>query len=60
MAYVRKTKDEYQVQGNYGYGYEEVYSSDDKQDAKQRLKEYRDNEKGVSFKLVTKRVKIED
>ena len=61
MAYTRKTKDEFQVQGNYGYGhgYEEVYASNDRQDAKARLKEYRENEKGIPFKLVTKRIKIE-
>ena len=55
--YRRKTFDEFQIQGNYGYGFEEVASETTLTEAKQRLKEYRDNERGISFKIVKKRVK---
>jgi hypothetical protein len=61
MAYIIKTTDEYQVQGNYGYGhgYEEVTSEQTRKEARLRLKEYRENELGVPFRIVHKRVKIE-
>lgn len=57
--YIRKTKDEYQIQGNCGYGwdvetYEETYK-----EAKDQAKCYRDN---VSYpiRIVKKRVKIQE
>lgn len=61
-AYIRKTTDEYQVQGNYGYGYgyEEVASEETIKEARLRLKEYRENEPGILFRIVHKRVKIEN
>ena len=61
MAYKRKTYDEYQIQGYYGniYGWEEVCAEETWSAAKQTLKEYRENERGVSFRIVKKRVKIE-
>ena len=55
--YQRKTFDEFQIQGNYGYGFEEVASEATLTEAKQRLKEYRVNERGISFKIVKKRIK---
>ena len=55
--YQRKTFDEFQIQGDYGYGYEEVASETTLAEARQRLKEYRENERGISFKIVKKRVK---
>lgn len=60
MAYIRKTKDEFCIMGNYGQGFEEVCAEDNRTEAKQRLKEYRENERGIEFKLVKKRVKIEN
>jgi hypothetical protein len=59
MAYKRKTRDEYQIHGNYGQGYEEVCAEDTWKEARARLKEYRENEPMYSHKLVCKRVKIE-
>lgn len=61
MAYKRKTYDEYQIQGYYGstYGYEEVCSEETMSAAKQTLREYRENEPGISFRIIKKRVKIE-
>lgn len=60
MAYVRKTRDEFTVQGNYGYGHgwEDLTSEDTSKEARKRLREYRENEPGVPFRMVCKRVKI--
>lgn len=60
MAYQRKTRDEFQVHGNYGYGhgYEEVTAEDSFREARARLREYRENEPGIPFKLVTKRIPL--
>ena len=41
MAYTRKTKDEYIIQGYYGQGWEDVTAEDTRTEAKTRLKEYR-------------------
>lgn len=57
--YKRKTTDEYQIHGLYSYGWEEVTAEDNRREALQRLKEYRDNEKGTAFKLVKKRIKLQ-
>jgi len=58
--YQRKTKDEFQIQVNYGYGdgWEYEISEDSRKEGMQRLKEYRENCNYPS-RLVTKRVKIE-
>jgi hypothetical protein len=58
MAYKRKTVDEFQIHGNYGYGhgFEEVTAESTRKEALDRLREYRENEPGIPFKLVTKRV----
>lgn len=56
--YERKTKDEYQVHGHYAHGWEEVTAEETRAEAKERLKEYRENEPGTAFKLVRKRVAL--
>ena len=45
MAYVRKTKDEYRLLCNYGYGdgWEEVLTEETYKEAKERKKEYIEN-----------------
>jgi hypothetical protein len=58
MAYKRKTRDEYQVHGDYGQGFEEVCAEDTHKEARARLKEYRENEPQYRHKLVVRRVKI--
>lgn len=60
MTYQRKTRDEWQVQGDYGYGhgYEEVTAADTRKEAMQYLREYRENEPGIPFKIVCKRVPL--
>ena len=59
MAYKRKTIDEYEIQGNYGYGFECMSTEGTFKAARENLKRYQDNEKGVSFKIVKRRVKCE-
>jgi hypothetical protein len=59
-ARVRKTKDIWVVQGNYGYGHgwEDVNAEETWTDAKRSIREYRENEPGVSFRVRKKREKI--
>lgn len=49
MAYKRKTEDEYEILGDYGYGdgLEIVCSESSWEDARNTLKEYRENEPGL-------------
>ena len=58
MAYVRKTTDEWEIQGFYCGSWEMVTTEDTRQGAKQRLKEYRANEPKTQFRSKHKRVKI--
>lgn len=55
--YIRKTYDEWEIQGFYNGQWECVTSESNRKDARERLKEYRNNEK-CSFRIVKKRVKI--
>jgi hypothetical protein len=59
MSYQRKTEDEYQIHGNYGQGFEEVTCETSWKAAKDTIKEYRENEPGVEFKIIKRRVKKE-
>lgn len=61
MPYIRKTQDEFEIQGYYSpqYGFEMVTAEDNWKDAKATRKEYRENEPGVSFRIVKKRVRLE-
>jgi hypothetical protein len=61
MPYQRKTRDRWDVEGNYGHGHgwECVTSEDRFRDARERIKEYRENERGVPFRLKLKRERIE-
>ena len=59
MAYERKTYDVWRVMCDYGYGegYENVYESEDRADAKARYEEYkREDIYAISVKLVKRRV----
>ena len=60
MAYTRKTKDVYILLSNYGYGWDEELTEDTYQEAKEQLKTYRENCPGAQYKIVKKRVKIEN
>jgi len=57
MAYIRKTRDEWEIQGNYGFGWECVNTETTRKDANRSYKEYISNER-VPFRVVKKRVKI--
>ena len=54
-GFTPKTVVEYSVQSFYGK-YEDVYSTSDYKEAKQTLKDFRDNQKDVSHRLITRRV----
>jgi hypothetical protein len=43
----------YEIQGNYGFGhrYETVTAEDSFPEAKQRLREYYENEPGIPFRI---------
>ncbi len=61
MAYVRKTRDVYVLQQNWGYGYgwEDIVEYDDRKEAKADYKLYIENQPGIPTRIVTRRVKIE-
>jgi uncharacterized protein YjlB len=52
----RKWKEEFTVQGNYGQGWEDVTSEDTYSEARERLREYRENEINYPHRIVTRRV----
>jgi hypothetical protein len=56
---IRSTVDSWEVQGNYGQGWECVTAEETYKEAKARIKEYRDNEH-VPFRLKFKRERIEE
>ena len=60
MSYIRKTEDVYSIMGNYGSGFEEVTTEETMEDAKQMLKDYRENLPQYPHKIVVKRIKIEE
>ena len=62
MAYVRKTTDEFEIQQYMGaqYGWECVCSEEIYKEAKERKKEYRNNQPEYAVRIVKKRVKKEE
>lgn len=56
--YQRKTVDEYELQGNYGNGWDYLLTEGTLAEAKKRKKEYAENE-GIPLRIVKKRVKKE-
>lgn len=60
MTYQRKTRDEWQLWIDYGYGHgwEHEISEDTRKDVLQRRKEYRENCPEYPTKIKCKRVKI--
>lgn len=57
-ALIRTTVDSWEVQGNYGHGWECVTGAETYKEAKANLKDYRENENGP-FRIVRKRERIE-
>lgn len=56
MAYIRKTKDEYQLYCNYGYGWEYILAEDTPQEAIQRKRESIENAPQYQYRIIKKRV----
>ena len=52
MAYERKTIDTWELQLNYGYGWEYTLTEYTKKEARERLKEYRENQPQYPARLV--------
>ena len=58
MTYTRKTRDEYEVQGYFGYGWEMVTTEDTWKGAKSQRQCYRDNDSKHIYRIIKKRVRI--
>lgn len=61
MVYIRKTKDEYNVQCDYGYGYgyETVYTAETYEEAKSIYKDYKENDTfAIGLRIKKCRVKL--
>jgi hypothetical protein len=58
MSYKRKTFDEYDIQGDYGQGFETVHTTETFKDARRSLREHRANVRGVAFRIKKTRVPI--
>ena len=59
MSYTRKTKDEYIIMTNYGYGWEEEVTEETYLAAKQTKREYLENACSlIDIKIVKRRVKV--
>jgi hypothetical protein len=58
MGRPRKTEDEFEIQGNYGEGFECVTTEETWKAARGTVKTYRKNEPRIPFRVVKKRVKI--
>jgi len=56
--YTRKTEDEWEIQGDYGFGYECVTTETNRPDARAQIKCYRESEPGISFRIIKQRVPI--
>ena len=52
---MNKYRVEFIIQGNYGYGWEDEHCEDTMKEARQRLREYRENGPGA-YRLIRRRV----
>lgn len=57
MNCVRKTRDEFDIEGNYGQGFEIVCCEPTLSEARDRIIEHRENEPGIAFRIRHHRVK---
>lgn len=58
MKYIRKTRDEFAIQGYYGQGWEDVTTEDNRREARERLHEYRENETNYPHRMIKRRVRL--
>jgi len=61
MKYIRKTRDVYEVEANYGYGHgwESVTAEETYGAARERIREYRENMPEYPYRLKVRRERIE-
>lgn len=57
MAYERKTYDVWEVQGNYGYGWDMLTEESTFKEAGEQLKCYNENEVGIPHRIVKRRIR---
>lgn len=61
MSYTRKTRDRWDIETNWGYGWEVENSEYTREDARRSLKEYRENSAGrFDVRMKKHREKLED
>lgn len=58
MAYKRKTRDVFEIQGDYGNGYEYICEEETLREAKKTLAEYDENELQYPHRIRRKRERI--
>jgi hypothetical protein len=58
--YQRKTRDVYEIQGDYGYGWEYLCEEETRKDAREQLKCYNENEPQYEHRIKKRRVRIEE
>ena len=60
MKYIRKTTDEFEIQGYYRpYGWECLTTEDRFIDALVQIKSYQDNAPTTTYRIIKKRVKVQ-
>ncbi len=57
--YQRKTTDEIVIQGNYGYGWDDLTMEASMAEARKTLRVYQENERNATHRIITRRVKKE-
>lgn len=61
MAYIRKTRDRWDIMTNWGYGWECEYSAYSRQEARDILRDYRENACGrFAVRMEKHRERIEE
>ena len=63
MAYQRKTRDSWDIETNYGYGWEVENSEYTREDARRSLREYRENLQDYgkcSVRMIKRRERLEE
>lgn len=58
MTYVRKTRDEFDIEQRTCLGWEVVSSESTRKDAQRAVREYRDNQPAMAARWVKRRVRI--
>lgn len=56
MAYERRTVDVWEIQGNYGYGWDVVCLEETPKDAKEQLRCYNENEPQYAHRIRYRRI----